>query len=77
MNVESPNTSFTNNLIVDIFAFTTAILLAIATIINTVFACKHNKLRTLVASLVLQQVKEIGTSAMKQDTHAIAHPSFI
>ena len=31
--------------------------------------CKHNKLRTLVASLALQQVKEVGTLAMKQDTN--------
>ena len=31
--------------------------------------CKHNKLRTLVASLVLQQVKEVGTSAMKYCTN--------
>ena len=69
-NIESPNKIFfTNNLIVDIFVFTAAIILAIATLIILYLLCKHNKLRTLVASLVLQQVKEVGTSAMKQDTN--------
>ena len=70
MNIESPNKNFfTNNLIVDIFVFTGVIILAIATIIILYLLCKHNKMRTLVASLVLQQVKEVGTSAMKQDTN--------
>ena len=31
--------------------------------------CKHNKLRTLVASLALQQVKEVGATEMKHDTN--------
>ena len=31
--------------------------------------CKHNKLRTLVANLALQQVKELGASAIEQDTN--------
>ena len=31
--------------------------------------CKYNKLRTLVASLVLPHVKEVGASVMKQDTN--------
>ena len=70
VNIESLNKNFfTNTLTVDIFAFTAAISLAIATIIILYLLCKHNKLRTLVASLVLQQVKEVGTSAMKHDTN--------
>ena len=57
-NTESPNKNFfTNNLIVDIFVFTAAIISAIATIIILYLLCKHNKLRILVASLALQQVK--------------------
>ena len=69
-NVESPNKNvFTTNIILDIFVFTAAIILAIATIIILCFLCKHNKLRTLVASLALQQVKEVGASAMKHDTN--------
>ena len=70
MNIESHNKNFfTNNLRVDIFVFTAAIILAIATIIIIYLLCKHNKLRTLVASIVLQQVKEVEASAMKQDTN--------
>ena len=69
-NIESPNKNFfTYNLIVDIFVFTTAIILAIATIIILYLVCKHNNFRTLVASLALQQVKEVGASAMKHDTN--------
>ena len=44
-------------------------MLAISTLVILYLLCKHNKLRTLVASLVLQQVKEVCTSAMKQDTY--------
>ena len=55
-NIESRNKNFfTNNLIVDIFVFTAATILAIATIIILYLLCKHNKLRTLVASLVLNK----------------------
>ena len=70
MDIDSPNKKFfTNNLIVDIFVFTAAIILAIATIIILYLLCKHNKLKTLVGNLALQQVKEVGTSAMKDDTN--------
>ena len=31
--------------------------------------CKHNKLRAPVASLALQQVKEVSTATMKKDTN--------
>ena len=31
--------------------------------------CKHNKLRTLVASSALQQVKEVCTSTTKQENN--------
>ena len=50
------------------FVFTAAIILAIATIIILHLLCKHNKLRTLVASLTLQQRKKVGASAVKHDT---------
>ena len=54
MDIEPPNKKFfTNNLIVDIFVFTTAIISVIATIIILYLLCKHNKLRMLVASLAL------------------------
>ena len=70
IDIESPNKDFlTNNLIVDTLVFTIAIIMAVATIKILYLLCKYNKLRTLVASLVLQQVKEVGTSVMKQDTN--------
>ena len=31
--------------------------------------CKHNNLRTLVASLVLQQVKEVSTVETKEEEY--------
>ena len=51
------------------FVLTTAIISAITTLIILYVLCKHNKLRTLVASLVLKQVKEVSTSTTKQDTN--------
>ena len=70
IDIESPNKKFfTNNLIVDIFIFTVAIISAITTLIILYLLCKHNKLRTLVASLALQQVKEVSASATKQYTN--------
>ena len=70
MNLESLNKNFfTNNLIVDIFVFAAAIISTLATIIILYLLCKHNKLRALVVSLVLKQVKELGASAMKHDTY--------
>ena len=69
-NIESPNKNFfTNYLIVDIFVFTATIISAIVTMIILYLLYKHNKLRTLVASFALQQVKEEGASAMKHDTN--------
>ena len=79
MNTESPNKIFfTNILIVDIFVFTAAIILAIATIMILYLLCKHNALRTLVASHVFQQLKEVGTPAIKHDTNNACNctPSF-
>ena len=70
IDIESPNKNFfTSNLIVDIFVFTVAIISAITTLIILYLLCKHNKLRTLVVSLALQQVREVSTSVMKQDTN--------
>ena len=68
IDIESPNKNFfSNNLIVDIFIFTVAIILAMTTLIMLFLLYKHNKLRALVASLALQQVKEVSATATKQD----------
>ena len=57
---------FTNNVIIGVFIFIIAIIFIITTIIIIYALCKHNKLRTLVASLALQQVKEVSTVETKE-----------
>ena len=56
---EFANKNFFNSKIVKIFKFMVAIISIIATVITIYVICKHNKLRALVTSLALQQVKEV------------------
>ena len=56
---EFANKNFFNSKIIKIFKFMVAIISIIATVIIIYAICKHNKLRALVTSLVLQQVKEV------------------
>ena len=49
--------------------FIIAIILVITTMIILYILCKHNKLRTLVVNLALQWVKEVSTSATKQENN--------
>ena len=58
-----------HDIIVDIFVFTVAIISAVTTFIILYLLCKHNKLRALVANLALRKVKEVSTTATKQDTN--------
>ena len=70
---------FTDNFIVDIFVFIIAIISVITTMIRVYILCKHNKLSTLVASLALQQVKEvsaIGTEKEGKDSVCECTPQF-
>ena len=50
----------------DIFLFITAIISLLATTLTVYLLCKHKKLQTLIASLVLHQVKEVGTVMQKE-----------
>ena len=80
IDIDSPNKNFfTNNFIIDTFIFKIAIISTITTLIIIYLLCKHNKLRILVASLVLQQVKEVSMSTTNKTLimHEIAHLSFI
>ena len=52
---------FSNNYIMDIFMFISAIILLLTTTLTVYLLCKHKKIRVLVTSLVLCQVKEVGT----------------
>ena len=56
---EHANTNFFNSQVIKIFKFAVAIILIIATVVTIYAICKHNKLRALVTSLALQQVKEV------------------
>ena len=49
---------FSENCIVDIFLFMTAIISLLATTLTVYLLCKHKKLQMLIASLVLHQVKK-------------------
>ena len=50
-----------------IFVFVIAIISVITTMIIIYVLCKHNKLRTLVVSLALKQIKEVSASTMKKE----------
>ena len=51
----------------DIFLFIIDIISVITTVIIIYVLCKHNKLRTLVVRLALQQVREVSTSTTKKE----------
>ena len=53
----------------DVFVFIIPIISVIKTIIIIYVLCKHNKLQILVASLALQQVRQVSTSATKKEDH--------
>ena len=56
---EFVNKNFSNSQVVKIFKLVVAIILIIATLVTIYAIWKHNKLRALVTSLALQQVKEV------------------
>ena len=57
---------FSNNYIVDIFLFITAVISLLVTTLAIYLLCKHKKLRMLVVSLALQQVKEVGAITQEE-----------
>ena len=60
---------FTNNFIIDTFIFVTAIIPVITAMIKIYTLCKHNKLRAVVVSLALQQVKEVKAEEIREENH--------
>ena len=66
---------FTNNFIIDKFVFVIVIISVITTMIIIHILCKHNKLRALVVSLALQQVKAEEVRA--KIINVIAYLNFI
>ena len=57
---------FSDNYVIDIFLFIAAIISLLATALTIYLLYEHKKLRMLMASLVLQQVKEVGTVTQKE-----------
>ena len=52
----------------DIFEFISSIISLISTTLIIYLLCKHKKTRTLIASLVLHQVKEVGAILEKTNS---------
>ena len=52
----------------DIFVFISAIISLLTTTLTIYLLCKHKKIRSLITSLVLHQVKEVGS--VPQETHS-------
>ena len=61
---------FSDNYIVEIFMFISAIISLLATILTIHFLCEHKKLQTLIASLVLHQVKEVGAEVTQKQINS-------
>ena len=51
---------FSNNYVVDVFLFITAIISVLVTTLAIYLLCKHKEIITLVASVVMQQIKGVG-----------------
>ena len=54
---------FSSNHILDIFVFISSIIIFISTTLIIYLICKHKKIRTLVASLALHQIKEVSANS--------------
>ena len=57
---------FFDNYVIDVFLFIAAVIPVLAIPLTIYLLCKHKKLRTLMASLVLQQVKQVGAVTQKE-----------
>ena len=66
MELNTNKNFFSENHIMDIFLFITAIISLVATILTVYLLCKHRTLQMLIASLVLHHVKEVGADAQKE-----------
>ena len=59
---------FSNNHVMDIFVFVSSIISLTSTTLTIYLLCNHKKIRALIASLVLNQVKEVG--AISKETNS-------
>ena len=61
---------FSDNYIMVILMFISVIVSLLATILTVYLLCKHKKLQTLIGSLVLHQVKEVGTEVTQKEINS-------
>ena len=59
---------FSYSYIMDISMFISAVISLLAATLTVYLLCKHKKLRALIASLVLHQVKEVGTEMQQTNS---------
>ena len=71
MELNTNNNFFSDNYIVDIFMFISVLVSLLATILTVYLLCKHKKLQTLIASLVVHQVKEVGTEVTQKEINSV------
>ena len=68
MDSELPNKSFfLNSFTIDVFLIITVIISLLVTPSVMYILCKHTKLKTLVSSLALQQIKEVEAVTTQED----------
>ena len=61
---------FSDNYILDIFMFISVTVSLLVTVLTIYLLCKDKKLQTLIASLVLHQVKEVGTEITEEEINS-------
>ena len=66
MELNTNKNFFSDNYIIDIFLFITVIIFLLVTTLKVYLLCKHKRLRMLIGSLVLHQVKEVGAVTQKE-----------
>ena len=63
-----PNKNFFSiSFTVDVFQFVAVIISLLVTALVMYTLCKHMKLKTLVSSIALQQIKEVGAVTSQED----------
>ena len=70
MELNTNKNFFSDNYIVDILMFISAVVSLLATILTIYLLFKHKKLQTLIASLVLHQVKEVVAEVTQKEINS-------
>ena len=68
MKINTNKNFFSDNYIMDIFKFISAVISLLATTLMVYLLCKQKKLRVLITSLVLHQVKEVGAETKQTNS---------